>query len=50
VVRVALVLLLAGASAWLAMWCCCYIAVVLVALVLLLAASIGLVGDWVLLL
>ena len=45
-VLVALVLLLAEASAWWVIWCCCYSAVVLVALVLLLAESTGLVGDW----
>jgi hypothetical protein len=39
VVLVALVLLLAEASALWAMWCCCYSAVVLVALVLLLAEA-----------
>jgi hypothetical protein len=37
VVLIALVLLLAEASAWLAMRCCCKGAVMLVALVLLLA-------------
>jgi hypothetical protein len=39
VLLVALVLPLAGASAWLALWCFCCFAVVLVALVLLLAEA-----------
>jgi hypothetical protein len=39
VLLVALVLLLTEASAWLAIGCCCYSAVVLVALVLILAEA-----------
>jgi hypothetical protein len=43
---VVLVLSLVEASAWLAMWCCCYVAVVLVVLVLLFAEASAWWAMW----